>query len=166
MIFVVTGVHEHGFDRLVIEVDRLSKIGTISDVFIQTGYSNYAPQYCEWSKTIDFYDFEKLMNNAELIITHGGAGCIAGALERNKKTIVVPRRQKYNEHNNDHQLELSADLEKNQRVLVCYEMEKLSEILAKVDKFVPKPTLGNNNIINIINNYLEELSTSKSKRYE
>ena len=78
MIFVVTGVHEHGFDRLVKEVDDLVRRKIISDVFIQIGYSNYEPKYCEWTVAIDYYPFEEKMNKSDLIITHGGAG-VAGS---------------------------------------------------------------------------------------
>ena len=55
MIFVTVGTHEQAFDRLIKEVDRLKKEKIITeDVFIQTGYSTYQPEYCEWSKFVKF----------------------------------------------------------------------------------------------------------------
>nr|ADI22509.1 uncharacterized conserved protein [uncultured verrucomicrobium HF0500_08N17] len=158
MIFVVTGVHEHGFDRLVKAVDDIAKTKLINDFFIQIGYSNYKPKYCKWTKAIDFYEFEERMNQAELVITHGGAGCIAGALEKCKKTIVVPRLKKFNEHNNDHQLELTSVLEETGRVLACYNMEDLYSIITKGQNFNPTPALGDNSIVEIIKQYLKDLS--------
>ncbi len=54
-------------------------------------FSSYEPKFCKWTKAIDFGEFEKLMDEADIIITHGGAGCIAGAIERDKATVVVLR---------------------------------------------------------------------------
>lgn len=58
-------------------------------------------------QTFDFIppvDFNKYFEEAELIISHAGMGCILSALERNKPIIVMPRLAKYGEHRNDHQL--------------------------------------------------------------
>ena len=53
MIFVTVGTHEQPFNRLIKEVDRLKKEGIITDeVFIQTGFSTYEPQYCDWKNII------------------------------------------------------------------------------------------------------------------
>ena len=164
MIFVVTGVHEHGFDRLVKAVDDLAGRGVINDVYIQTGFSMYKPEFCEWSKAMDFQKFEGYMDDADIIISHGGAGCIAGALERNKPTILVPRLQKYNEHNNDHQLELTSVLEKAGRVLVAYEIEDLEEMIKKVWNFSPALPAGESQVVSIIKDFLVETAKQKGRR--
>ena len=161
MIFVVTGVHEHGFDRLVMEVDRLAGEGKIEKVYIQTGFATFKPKYCEHSKAIDFYKFEKMMDKADLIISHGGAGCIAGALERNKPTILVPRLKKFNEHNNDHQLELVFDLEKKGRVLAVYDIRNLDKMIQKARQFRPSSTIGKNKIVRMIRKFLFEIAEQK-----
>jgi len=50
MIFVTVGTHEQQFNRLVQAVDHLKKNGNIKDdVYIQTGFSTYVPQYCDYS---------------------------------------------------------------------------------------------------------------------
>ena len=147
MILVVTGVHEHGFNRLVKAVDILARDGKIEDVFIQTGYSDYQPKYCKWAKSVEFNKFEKMMDDAEILVTHGGAGCIAGGLERNKPTIVVPRLKRFNEHNNDHQLELSSILAKAQRVLLVHEENELYDFIKKAKTFTPRSPKGKNMIV-------------------
>lgn len=164
MIFVITGVHEHGFDRLVREVDRLAGHRKIKDVYIQTGFASYKPKYCDWSKAIDFYEFEQKMNKADVIISHGGAGCIAGALESGKPTILVPRLKRYNEHNNDHQLELTSALEKAGRVLVVYDIKDLEKIIERAWNFSPAPTFGESKIANIVRNLLIEIAGKKGLR--
>ena len=160
----MTGVHEHGFDRLVKEVDRLAGEGNIADAFIQTGFSTFKPKYCESSKAFDFYEFEQMIDKADLIISHGGAGCIAGALERDKPTILVPRLKKFNEHNNDHQLELVSVLEKAGRVLAVYDIRNLEEIINKAWRFRPVPSTGENQIVNMIKQFLFEVARKKGLR--
>lgn len=155
------GVHEHGFDRLVKAIDELAGKGVIQDVLIQTGFSTYQPKFCKWRKAIDFDEFEKCMDKADIIITHGGAGCIAGALERNKPTIVVPRLKKYDEHNNDHQLELASVLEKAGRVLVVHDVKDLEQTIEKAWNFSPEPAAGESQIVGIIKKFLVETAIEK-----
>ena len=51
-------------------------------------------------------DFDKLMNECDLLITHGGVGSIISGLKKNKKVIAVARLAKYKEHMNDHQKQI------------------------------------------------------------
>jgi UDP-N-acetylglucosamine transferase subunit ALG13 len=164
LIFVITGVHEHGFDRLVRGVDDLAEKGIIRDVLIQIGFSKYEPRHCEWRRAIDFAEFEKYMDEADIIISHGGAGCIAGALERNKPTIVVPRLKRYNEHNNDHQLELASVLEKSGRVMVVLDLNDLEEMIGRALNFRPAPAKGKNHIADMIRNFLIETAKQRGLR--
>lgn len=147
-------MHEHRFDRFVRAIDNLVGQGIIKDVFIQTGHSDYQPENCEWSNAIDFTEFEQLMEKADIIISHGGAGCIAGALERSKPIVVVPRLEKYNEHFDDHQLELASVLEKSGRILVAYDINDLEQLIEKAYHFKPRPATGNCQIVEIIRDYL------------
>lgn len=158
MIFVVTGVHEHGFNRLVQAIDELACRKIINSVFIQTGFSTYKPRYCKWLSSIDYEEFEENLNIANIVVSHGGAGCIAGALERNKPIVVVPRLKKYDEHNNDHQLELTSVLEKSGRILAVYDINNLQQTIKEAEHFKPKPPTGNNNIPTIIKEYLVNIT--------
>lgn len=103
MIFVTVGTHEQGFNRLLQEVDKLApKYGP---VFMQVGFSTYKPKNSEYSKLISPDKMEKYMEEADLVITHGGPSTYMASLSRRKPTIVVPRLKEHNEHVNDHQLE-------------------------------------------------------------
>ena len=60
MIFVTVGTHEQPFNRLLQKIDELKKDGTIQDdVIIQTGFSTYRPQYCQWSKLLPYQQMVK-----------------------------------------------------------------------------------------------------------
>ncbi|MFX3843290.1 glycosyltransferase [Streptococcus suis] len=106
MIFVTVGTHEQQFNRLIEEIDQLKKECIITDeVFIQTGFSTYVPQFCDWKSLLTYSEMEYYMSLANIVITHGGPATFMGAIAKGKKTIVVPRQKKYGEHVNDHQME-------------------------------------------------------------
>lgn len=131
MIFVTVGTHEQPFNRLIKEVDRLKKEGIITDeVFIQTGFSTYEPQYCDWKNIISYPEMEDYMNRADIIITHGGPATFMGAIAKGKKPIVVPRQEKFGEHVNDHQLEFAEQVsERFGSIVVVEEINELQNYL-------------------------------------
>ena len=133
MIFVTVGTHEQPFNRLIKEVDRLKKEGIITDeVFIQTGFSTYEPQYCDWKNIISYSEMEDYMNRADIIITHGGPATFMGAIAKGKKPIVVPRLEKFDEHVNDHQIEFAKQVSgRFGSIIVVEDITSLCEILLK-----------------------------------
>ena len=107
MIFVTVGTHEQPFNRLVKKIDELKGNGTIQDdVFIQTGFSTYEPKNCQWSKLIPYQQMVKNVEDAHIVITHGGPASFIMPLQIGKTPIVVPRQHQFNEHVNDHQVDL------------------------------------------------------------
>lgn len=133
MIFVTVGTHEQPFDRLIKKIDELIKNEDINnDVFIQTGYSTYEPKNCKWSKFLDFNEMNHYMNKAETVICHGGPATFMQALSLKKRTIVVPRQKKFNEHVNDHQLIFARQVkEKGYPIELVTNIDDLSSILKK-----------------------------------
>ena len=111
MIFVTVGTQDKQFKRLLLEVERLIKIGRIKDTVIaQIGNTKFTTDLD--NKKMHLIQFttqrevEALINNASFIITHGGVATIIEGLNYNKKIIAVPRLKKYKEHVNDHQLQI------------------------------------------------------------
>ena len=73
MIFVTVGTHEQPFNRLIEEMDRLKGEGILDeDVIMQTGFSSYEPNNCEWSKLLPYSQMQENVRNARIVITHGG----------------------------------------------------------------------------------------------
>lgn len=107
-IFITLGSQKFQFNRLLIAVDKLCEKKVISgeDVFAQTGYSDYVPRNYSYNNFLDRDEFSVEMGKADIVITHGGTGAIIGAVKKGKKVIAVPRRAKYGEHVDDHQLQL------------------------------------------------------------
>ena len=131
MIFVTVGTHEQQFNRWIKEVDLLREIGFIKeDVFIQTGYSDYEPKYCEWSKFLKYDVMREYINNARIVITHGGPASFMEVLNYSKVPIVVPRQKRYQEHVNDHQLDFAQKVvEKGYQIKIIDDIKDLKDMI-------------------------------------
>lgn len=138
MIFVTVGTHEQPFNRLIKAVDELKRDGVITeDVMMQTGFSTYEPRYCKWSKLISYQDMVKNVENARIVITHGGPASFIMPLQIGKTPIVVPRQHKFEEHINDHQVEFARNVvERMGTIILVEDIEKLGEIITEYDEIV------------------------------
>lgn len=165
MIFVTVGTHEQPFNRLVEYIDGLKKDGIITEeVIIQTGYSTYEPKYCKWQKLFPYQEMIKLVDEARIVITHGGPSSFIMPLQIGKTPIVVPRRYEFNEHVNDHQVSFSkAVAERMGTIIVVDEMDKLAETITNYDEIIvgmEKGLKSNNELFN------EELEKIVNKMFE
>ena len=138
MIFVTVGTHEPPFNRLIKKVDELKRDGVIQeDVIMQTGFSTYEPKYCEWSKLIPYQQMIKNVEDARIVITHGGPASFIMPLQIGKVPIVVPRQHKFDEHVNDHQVEFARNVAERMGTIIPVEdIEKLEEVITDYDRIV------------------------------
>lgn len=138
MIFVTVGTHEQPFNRLIKKVDELKRDGVIQeDVIMQTGFSTYEPKYCEWSKLIPYQQMIKNVEDARIVITHGGPASFIMPLQIGKVPIVVPRQHKFDEHVNDHQVEFARNVAERMGTIIPVEdIEKLEEVITEYDQIV------------------------------
>lgn len=66
MIFVTVGTHEQAFNRLIKYIDELKIKNIIKDeVIIQTGFSDYKPKACKWSKFLPYSEMKKMLKLQE-----------------------------------------------------------------------------------------------------
>lgn len=138
MIFVTVGTHEQAFDCLIKYIDDLKIKGVIKEeVIIQTGYSNYEPRHCKWQKLFPYQEMIKLVEEARIIITHGGPSSFIMPLQIGKTPIVVPRRLEFNEHVNNHQVSFSkAVADRMGTIIVAKQVEELEKIILEYDDIV------------------------------
>jgi len=130
MIFVTVGTHEQPFDRLVQEIDRLKGEAVIQDdIFVQTGYSVYKPQFCEHKDFIRFDEMITRMTESEMVITHGGTGSIMLVLYHQKIPLVVPRQKKYHEHIDNHQVLFCRTMVEKKKIIAVYETADLGPVI-------------------------------------
>ena len=156
MIFITVGTQKFQFNRLLSEIDILIKEKLITNnIYAQIGYSTYVPTNFSYSKLIDADKMDDLIRNSDLVITHGGTSSIFHALKYKKKIIVVPRLAKFNEHVDDHQLEICRVLESQNYIRVVYNIEDLkTEILTINEKILDVYNNSSNSLINEIKRYI------------
>jgi len=159
MILVTLGTQDKDFRRLLEAIDKEIEKKTITDeVIVQAGFTKYESKNMKIFDLIPSDQFDELINKCDLLITHGGVGSILAGVTRNKKVIAAPRLAKYNEHVNDHQLQIIDNLTKHKYILGLKDFNQLGKVIEKSKKFTPKKFVSNtNNFINMIEDYIDNL---------
>lgn len=125
------GSQKFQFNRVLKELDRLIDIGEISEnVFAQIGYSDYSPKYYKYKEFLNSDDFYSAMQESNIVITHGGTGAIINSVKMGKKVVAIPRLKIYNEHVDNHQIEIVKKFEDLGFIKGCYDS---AEILDSID---------------------------------
>ena len=157
MILITLGTQKFQFNRLLKKIDQLIKDELITDeVFAQIGYSDYIPLNFKYSKFLDREEFVEKIKQAEIIVTHGGTGAIITGIKNDKKVIAIPRLNKYQEHVDDHQMQIVEMIEKMQLISAVYDIEDLgTEINNIKNKKFKKYISNTENIITSIKKYIE-----------
>ena len=158
MILVVLGTQDKEFPRLLEAVDREIEKGNIKEkVVVQAGQTKYESNNMEIHGLVSAPEFDKLMDKADLIITHGGAGTILSAIKKGKKIIAAARLAKYKEHHNDHQKQIIKEFADQGYLLELRDFNKLGKLIEKSKSFKPKRFESNtNNMIKLLEEYIED----------
>jgi len=157
MIFVTLGTQDKSFIRLLEAIQKQIDLGNIKQkVIVQAGYTKFQSNDMEIFDLVSMDDFNKYMDECDLLITHGGVGCILDGLKRNKKIIASARLKEYGEHTNDHQLQIIETFENNGYVLKLDNFDELDKVLAKSKSFKPNKFISNNgNFVNKLKDYID-----------
>ena len=143
MIFLTVGTL-FPFDRLVKAVDiTIAKNNGYEKVFAQIGKTNYEPKNIEYTAILENRNFDKKILDADYLISHAGIGTITMALDYGKPLLVMPRRKKFKEHVNDHQVATARKFEELGHILVAYDVEDLPDCIHKLKNFVPRERKAN-----------------------
>ena len=127
MILVTVGT-QLPFDRLIRAIDMLAP-SLDRPVVAQTGCGTYRPEHIRHQSTFAPGDFDRTMDEADLIVAHAGIGTILMAQKRLKPIILFPRRAAFGEHRNDHQMATVAALEGRQGIYIARTEEALADLL-------------------------------------
>jgi len=133
LILVAVGTHAMPFDRLVQAVDAVHAAAGFGDpeLVVQSGCSTHV---CGGARQFAYCpgpEFTDLLERADLLISHGGIGTILPALRLGKRVIAIPRLKRYGEHNNDHQVEVCAELGRRQILFTSRDTADLPSLLSR-----------------------------------
>lgn len=158
MILVLLGTQNNSFHRLLEEVEKNIENGTIKEeVIAQKGYTKFESNKIKLFDEVPLEEMKKLINQSNIIITHGGVGSIITAITKGKKVIAVPRLKKYKEHVNDHQTEIVEAFNREGYIIGIQDVSELGDALRRIKEFTPKKYEKNTgNIIKIIEDFIEK----------
>ena len=158
MILVILGTQDKEFPRLLETIDTEIEKGTIKDkVVVQAGQTKYSSKNMEIFDFVPAPEFDKLLDKADLIITHGGAGTLLTAIKKGKTIIAAARLAKYKEHHNDHQKQIIREFADQGYILELKDFQKLGKVIEKSKSFKPKKFESNTqNMVKRLENYIEE----------
>lgn len=157
MILVTLGTQDKPFNRLLEAVQKQIDNGNIKDkVVVQAGLTKFESDDMTIYDLIPYEEFDKLVRECDLLITHGGVASILNGIRNGKKVIAAARLKKYGEHTNDHQLQIIDNFSKAGYILKLDDFDKLDKVLKKAKNFKPKRYVSNtDNFIKKIEDYID-----------
>lgn len=151
MILVTVGTHLP-FERLT---RSAAAIATATDerVVVQVGGEQGEPSI-ERLGVVPFEELVALVRSARVVVTHAGVGSIITCLRNGKTPIVVPRRARFGEAADDHQVAFSRRLAEAGMVELVEDPADLGAAVAshRASSGLPTPS---NRLVQELRAYLE-----------
>ncbi len=152
MIFVTLGTQDKPFKRLL---DYIEKSNIKDEFIVQAGFTDYKSNKFKIYKYLDKDIFDKYLNDADLIICHGGVGTIVSCLNDGKSVLAVPRLSKYGEHQNDHQLQIVNAYKQKGYLTVMNDGDDFDQKVNEALTFKPNKFISNNEVfVNKLKKYI------------
>ncbi|MCT0211209.1 MAG: glucosyl transferase [Cyanobium sp.] len=113
MILVSVGTEQFPFNRLMQWVELLIQHELIDEeIVVQYGTCTFLPSGTTVYRLLKEESFGALVQRARVVIAHCGEGTVLLLDEMQQPFILVPRSVRYQEHVDDHQVELALALTK------------------------------------------------------
>ena len=157
MIYVTVGTMFLDFPRLIRKMDEIAgKTGEL--VVIQTGLGKTFPKNC------DHFDFKpreevlELQSRARVVVCHAGIGSVMDALRARRPTIVVPRLKKFNEHMNDHQLDVAKAVQARGWGRMILDIDELEQSCASPPAVPEKYAPASGRLVSAVRDAIERVA--------
>jgi len=128
MIFATVGT-QLPFDRLLEGLDAWAGRNRDVPVVAQTGTTRHVFANLRTIASLGQAEFIAQFAAARLIVAHAGMGTILSATEMGKPVILMPRRARFGEHRNDHQIDTAAEMARLSNVTVVDDATALEAAL-------------------------------------
>lgn len=130
MIFTTVGTHTAPFDRLTTAMDEVA--GDIGEpVIMQIGVSRYLPRHAEWFRFASYERMQMLMGEARIVVCQGATTALL-ALRHGAAVVAMPRRSRFGESIDDHQVALAAKLAEEGLLTAVDDVTGLRDALSEV----------------------------------
>jgi UDP-N-acetylglucosamine transferase subunit ALG13 len=158
MILVLFGTSKYEFVRPLIVLNDLAEMGLIKDrIIVQGSSTKFSSKHFKITPYFQPEELDRLIDEADLIIAHGGTGSVLPAVKKGKKVIAVARYGNLNEHSDNHQVELLDALSAKGYIIPWYIDTKIVDILKSIESFKPATYISTKHfILNFLNHYIKE----------
>ncbi len=158
MIFVTVGNVTQHFRRLLDAIDELASAGMLKQpVIVQSGSNSYfASRHCVKQDFFPPDEYRQLIDEAEVVVCHGGAGTLHHVFQAGKVPVVMPRRRKYGEHVDD-QYHFVTALAEEGRVIAAFEPADLANAIDRAGSQRRTPPAPPARAIELIESAINEL---------
>jgi beta-1,4-N-acetylglucosaminyltransferase len=126
--FVSVGNATQSFSRLIEAVLKIAP-RLPQPLVVQHGNTAFRGVGCIAQPFMEMEAFGQTMAQAELLISHAGAGSVIHAIQTGKIPVVMPRLAKHGEIIDDHQLEFARTLAQSGKIVIA---EEPADLLAAV----------------------------------
>ncbi len=144
MIFATVGSHpSFRFERLLRALESIDD----EELVVQHGPGAPPANAARASRWMPFAEIVEQMERASRVVSHAGAGTILCAIRAGHTPVVMPRRRRFGETVDDHQLELGRALAGSGRVILVEEAGELATAVAAAPLRRAGPAPGDEQLI-------------------
>ncbi len=129
MIFITYGTQPHDFKFMGTQINMIKEDYQVVAQIGEATNNITRPNTQVFDYTTEF---DRYIDEAQIVITHGGVGSIMGGLMKGKKVIAISRLAKFGEHVDDHQLEVTTKLANDNYIYHMQREEDINEVINKV----------------------------------
>lgn len=122
----------YGFERLISWMDTIAE-KVDEEVIMQIGNTEYEPKNARYFRFESKEKMDQFYSEARVIVCHAGVGSLMTSLEHKKPVIAIPRRKELREVLDNHQIEISKELENEGRIKVANSLNELESHLLEVE---------------------------------
>lgn len=132
MIFATVGT-QLPFPRLL---EALRQLVEIENCFvfaqtIDTEYEYHSKGKLVCKKNLTPTEYDEKFSNSRLVISHAGIGSIISASRFQKPIILMPRRQEFKEHRNNHQVETAHHFSEAKGIYIASNVNEVISLLKR-----------------------------------
>lgn len=118
----------YGFRRML---EPLVGLLDGADVTWQTGSTDASGLGVDARAEVPYAEMVAAVERADVVVAHAGTGAALTALSAGRCPVLVPRLRRHDEHVDDHQEQIAADLHRRGLAIACRPEELTADVLAE-----------------------------------
>ena len=128
MILCIFGTHPQQFDRAL---DWIIEASGEEQLVVQHGSTARREGLgrIEWHELVSYDALVELIETADAIVCHAGVGSLMTVIDHGRRPVAIARRREFDEHVDDHQLQIANELGLRGYVVPCSNVDEVRDAL-------------------------------------